>query len=196
MKTRILSWLLFTLCLVGVTAVWIVGPRPDPSVPAHRIPVLAMVPDFTLLDQFGKPFQKTALDGSVWIADFIFTSCAGQCPEMTRQMVLLQEKLPPEVRLVSFSVDPTRDTPDLLRRYAEQNGARQERWYFLTGDLPAVRELSLKTFSFAFDDSAQEITHSGRFALVDKRGAVRGTFDSSDPDAMKQLLAQAKELAR
>ena len=86
------------------------------------------VPDFSLTDQTEKTVTLNEMKGKVWIADFIFTSCGGTCPVMTEKMRKLQGTLPSEIRLVSFSVDPTRDTPKVLAAYAAEHGATSGRW--------------------------------------------------------------------
>ena len=98
------------------------------------LPIYGHVPDFSLLDQHGGAVTLAGLRGAPWIADFIFTRCGGQCPMMTARMRTIQERLPKgsRLRLVSISVDPAYDTPEVLARYAQHAGAG-ERWLFLTG---------------------------------------------------------------
>src|SRR5262245_9289536 len=93
-----------------------------------------VVPDFSLLEAGGRQITLQEFQGKVWIADFIFTSCAGMCPMMTSEMRKIQDALPQEIRLVSFSVDPARDTPAVLNDYADRFGADRRRWSFVTGD--------------------------------------------------------------
>src|SRR5260370_866763 len=88
-----------------------------------NLPSYYRLPDFSLTDQSGKPVTLHDLSGKVWVADFIFTNCGGTCPVMTGKMRKLQEALPPEIHLVSFSVDPERDTQKILAAYAEEYGA-------------------------------------------------------------------------
>src|SRR5207244_837513 len=115
----------------------------------------------------GRNITLQDLRGKIWIADFIFTSCAGTCPMMSAQMRKLQDSLPADIRLVSFSVDPGRDTPAVLASYATHFGAEPQRWVFLTGDRQALYDLSIKGFKLALDDTqgseTEPITHSSRF---------------------------------
>jgi protein SCO1/2 len=156
------------------------------------------VPAFSLLDQSGASVTLDDLKGRVWVADFIFTNCAGACPMMTDQMRKLEKLVPDEIRMVSFSVDPDRDTPKALAAYAAEHGASRDRWLFLTGEKHALYDLCVKGFKLPVDDSggttAEPIMHSTRFALVDKDGQVRGYYEGTDADDLKRLSADAKTL--
>src|SRR6184192_797945 len=108
------------------------------------------VPSFQLLNQEGQPFGSAQLAGKIWIADFIYTSCPGPCPMISTRMSELQKPLEKtDVHLVSFSVDPEKDTPDVLRGYAERLHAEPERWDFLTGRKSAIYNLSHNDFKLA-----------------------------------------------
>ncbi|MCH7812911.1 MAG: SCO family protein, partial [Planctomycetes bacterium] len=100
----------------------------------------------------------------------------------------------PDVRLVSFSVDPERDTPRVLRRYAERYGADPERWLFLTGDEALIRAVAVEGFKLGSMDDL--ILHSAKFALVDRTGAIRGYYDSGDADVVSRLAADIRGLVK
>jgi len=154
-------------------------------------------PSFTLTDQSGHSFDSGTLRGRAWIADFIFTSCAGSCPRMSEQMSLLQKRLPAEVRFVSISVDPQRDTPAVLAEYARRYSAQEGRWYLLTGPADAIAKIVQKGFrlSYAEGGSPEEpVTHSVRFVLVDRGGMIRGAYDSTEPSQFEQLIRDAGAL--
>lgn len=179
--------------------------RGNPSTDSSRLEIqteparTGEVPRFRLVDQAGRPLDSQSLRGRVWVADFIFTSCGGACPEMSRKMSLLQKKLPGEVQLVSVSVDPVRDSPPVLAAYAAQYGADPNRWHFLTGSPEAVQTLVQKGFrlSVAEGGSPEEpITHSQRFVLVDQEGRIRGYYDSNEPEKLDQLVRNASSLSR
>ncbi len=161
-------------------------------------PVYGQVPGFSLTESGGRTVTLNELQGKVWVADFIFTSCAGTCPVMSGQMRKLQDSLPKEIRLVSFSVDPLRDTPALLAGYAKNLGADPQRWMFLTGDRAALYNLSIKGFKLALDDAqgseAEPITHSSRFALIDRKGQIRGYYSGTDEDDLQRLSTDARKL--
>ena len=156
------------------------------------------VPEFTLTESSGRTVKLQDVLGKVWIADFIFTSCAGSCPLMTSQMRKLQDALPREIGLVSFSVDPNRDTPEVLAQYAKQYQADPQRWMFLTGDRAMLYDLSARGFKLAVDDSQgteqEPITHSSRFVLIDKDSRIRGYYSGTEEGDLKQLMLDAKSL--
>lgn len=163
-----------------------------------ELPKIAAVPDFRLTERSHRIVDRQQLAGSVWIADFIFTQCAGICPTMTARMRQLQDILPRDIRLVSFSVDPANDTPEALRAYADKFGADSERWMFLTGDSEAMHDLSISGFKLALDDSGgtaeEPITHSSRFVLVDREGWIRGYYGMDDAGSMERLTEDARKL--
>jgi protein SCO1/2 len=159
-------------------------------------PVLGDVPSFQLLEQGGDPYGSAQLAGRVWVANFIFTTCPDICPALTAQMKGLEERLSPEERpqRVSISVDPTRDTPDVLRRYAERHGAGPQ-WVFLTGERPAIASLLTDGFHVAFGDDgppSQPITHSDRFVLVDGAMRIRGYYHGRTPEELDRLVADVR----
>jgi len=155
------------------------------------------VPDFTLMERSRRSVTLEDLKGQVWVADFIFTRCAGICPAMSSKMLNLQQRLPREIRLVSFSVDPANDTPEVLTEYAKRYNADPERWLFLTGDPEAMQKLSVGGFKLGLDPTgtdAEPITHSSRFVLVDRQGHIRGYYGTEDADILDRIVADAKKL--
>ena len=153
------------------------------------------VPAFSLVDQNDAPVTDQSLRGKPWVAAFIFTRCAGPCPMMSANMAKLQQRVPhPDLKLVSFTVDPARDTPAVLKEYAKTFDADESRWSFLTGSaeaMAAVAKGMLLPFMPASGDG--DITHSTKFLLVDQVGAVRGIY-SSDAEGMDQLATDATAL--
>jgi cytochrome oxidase Cu insertion factor (SCO1/SenC/PrrC family) len=158
------------------------------------------VPNFQLTNQNNQPFCSTQLAGKIWIADFIFTSCPGPCPMVSSRMGELQRPLEKtDVHLVSFSVDPEKDTPNVLRGYAEKLKAQPARWDFLTGSKSMIYDLSKNGFKLAVSDGSDEAgvpVHSTRIVLVDRHGAIRGYYDALAPDAVTKLLADTSHLLR
>ena len=162
------------------------------------LPDYGPLPEFSLTDQQDRPVRLADLQGTVWVADFIFTRCAGQCPMMTAHMAELQRQFArsPHLRLVSFTVDPAHDTPGVLADYARHSGAG-ERWQFLTGEAEAVAALAQRGFRLGLSDegSPQEpITHSVRLVLMDRQGRLRGYYDATDAEAMRQLSRDIRRL--
>lgn len=160
------------------------------------LPVLAHLPDFRFTDQAGSSLGLSDLRGKVWIADFIFTRCPGPCPRMTSRMADLQKELSgqSDLALVSFSVDPEFDTPEVLARYADQFHADRGRWFFLSGDKRAIHELAKSGFLVGGVDDVT--LHTTRFVLVDRQGRVRGYYSSSDEEDLRKLANDARALLR
>lgn len=179
---------------VGLSVVAIRA-RPEP------LPELGTVPDFRLTGHDGQPFARASLLGRPFVADFIFTRCGGICPAMTARMAQLQRTLDPRVRLVSFSVDPEHDTPEVLSRYARDFGA-QPGWAFITGARPALHSLATEGFHLtameAPPDQAQgadgPFLHSGKFVLVDQQARIRGYYDSEEASEITRLVRDATRL--
>jgi protein SCO1/2 len=160
------------------------------------LPILATVPSFQLTDQAGHLFDSRSLDGHVWVADFIYTNCDGPCPMMSSQMRQVQTRTEefPDVKLVSFTVDPEHDTPEVLERYSKHFKAEPARWSFLTGDPKRLTEVGLTGFKLQGVDGS--LTHSTRFAVVDRRSRVRGYYLSSEDGFMRNLLHDIRQLER
>ena len=155
------------------------------------------VPEFTLVNQDGKNFGSPDLRGKIWIADFIYTTCPGPCPMISSRMSELQEPLKnTDVHLVSFSVDPAKDTPQVLRGYAEKLQAEPGRWDFLTGPQSTIYNLSRNGFKLAAGEEKGVPIHSTRMILVDRHGAIRGYYDAVEADAVTKLVADATHLLR
>ncbi len=170
----------------------------DKTSPPRPLEILFDVPAFSLTDQNAQPFSNTGLRGKVWIADFIFTQCASSCPQMTQQMIRLQHTLgDPAVHMLSFSVDPTRDTPAVLKQYLQIRGADQSRWTFLTSSKAADLDAVAKGFHIGAIDAGPDhpVQHSVEFLLIDSQQHVRGIYWLGDADSMQRLIHDAQTLA-
>jgi len=155
------------------------------------------VPEFSLINQDGKTFGSTDLRGKIWIADFIYTTCPGPCPMISSRMSELQEPLKnTDVHLISFSVDPAKDTPQVLRGYAEKLQAEPNRWDFLTGPQSTIYNLSRNGFKLAVGEEKGVPIHSTRIILVDRHGEIRGYYDAVQADAVTKLVADTTHLLR
>ena len=201
-------WALLVVAMVGIVATRVTrssSSSSSSSLPAsshargagdkfermYDAPVFA-----SLTDQDNKPVSSDDLRGKVYIADFIFTHCAGPCPMMTAKMAELQSLIRhPDVRLVSFTVDPQRDTPDVLKSYAQRHNADAARWLFLTGSVEQMRDLAVGYKVAAQREADESVTHSTHFLLVDRGGHVVGVYRNGDEDTVKSLVADATELA-
>jgi cytochrome oxidase Cu insertion factor (SCO1/SenC/PrrC family) len=164
-RIRMLLWGVLGAVLVGVMVLSIgslIRQEPLaplwPGVSSARLPVYGSVPDFTLIDQQGRPLRKTDLAGKIWIANFVFTNCPDECPLMTAEMAKLQADLADvlELRLVSITVDPQHDTPPILSQYAARFQADPERWFFLTGDKGTIYRLAREGFRLGVVDPTEQ----------------------------------------
>lgn len=201
--TRLLLWGLLLAVVAGVAAAAVCerrqrAARRESFERAAALPVLGSVPAFALTNRDGRVVRPADLAGAPWIADFVFTRCVSSCPLLSARLARLDRVLPPElgIHLVSFSVDPAHDTPAILERYARGLSASR-RWLFLTGGEEQIRRLSRQGFKLALEPGAatEAILHSTRFVLVDAAGAIRGTYQALDPEALRRIEADARALA-
>lgn len=167
-------------------------PQRDPP------PVIAAMPRFQLTDQAGKPFDSDArLRGQPWVANFIFTRCTTVCPVFTARMAAFEERTRDRgerLKLVSFSVDPEYDTPEVLAAYAANYKANLSRWSFLTGPVDEIKRVVTDSLKIALEEQpdkpvGQSILHGTHFALVDASMNIRGYYDLADADALDRMLA-------
>ena len=158
------------------------------------LPEYGSVPQFALTAQSGQPFDSQSLDGHIWIANFVYTTCPGPCPMMSHQMHGIQQSTAatPEVKLVSFTVDPEHDTPAVLAEYARHFAADPARWTFLTGDMARLNDLGLNAFKLNKVDGS--LDHSTRFVLVDAHRRIRGFYLSSEDEFPRNLLRDLRRL--
>jgi len=153
------------------------------------------VSSFALTDQTGAEFKSDSLSGHVWVANFMFTNCPGPCPRMSSQMHEIQTALAgQDIKLVSMTVDPDRDTPEKLAKYAAFYNATPGVWYFLTGPRETLNHLGQDVFKLNPVDGTFD--HSTRFVLVDRKSHIRGFYLTSEPDAIQRVIADAKSLLR
>ncbi|MEP6604336.1 MAG: SCO family protein [Spartobacteria bacterium] len=188
---------IFGLPLVIVTIFFMVWRSQVNHLVNRAVNSYGTLPAFQFVNQNGARFGSTDLEGKIWIADFIFTSCPGPCPMISSRMSELQKPLAKtDVNLVSFTVDPDKDTPEVLRDYAEKLHAQPQRWNFLTGPKTALYDLSANGFKLAATEEKGVPVHSTRMVLVDRHHIVRGYYDALAPDAVTKVLADANHLLR
>jgi protein SCO1/2 len=209
---------------------WIAGqvPRPfgvspftSPNQSAlETLGVYGEVPDFTLAERSGRRITRADLLGKVWIANFIYTQCTETCPTQSLQILQLQSEFArePDLRLVSITVDPERDTPEVLARYAQRYEADPERWLFLTGSKRAIYNLAADGFkltvvdpddpkqtsgmlpflgprpAFATHGSKGLVIHSSRFVLVDRHARIRAYHQPTDQESLERLRRNLRAL--
>lgn len=171
--------------------------------PASLPPKGKAIADFNLLDQAGREVTLKTFQGQVWIANFVFTTCPSICPEVTRSVAGLQKELERSknaAKIVTFTVDPETDTPDILKKYGEQYGADFSRWTFLTArSVKDMRNVVEGNFKTAMGDKQinaagmYDIAHTTKLVLVDQDGNHRGYF-SSDSKGMGHLIEASSAL--
>ena len=160
------------------------------------------IADFAFTNQNGKVITQKDYENTIYVADFFFTTCPTICPKMTDNMVWLQNQLKnnPEVKLLSFSVTPDIDTPEVLKKYAIEKGVDDARWNLVTGDKKDIYYLARKSYLAVKTGKPEELydmVHTENFILVDKNKRIRGFYDGTNLDQptndpktknMKQLL--------
>ena len=160
------------------------------------LPISGSVPDFEFTDSNGETITREDMEGKVWVADFIFTTCTMACPIMTGNMNIIHKSFKDDnnVRIISISVYPEYDTPEVLKEYASRYNANTDRWHFLTGPEESVKNI-IKT-GFKIGDYEDIIFHSEKFALVDVRGNIRGYYSGMETEDMSKLKKDIKKLLR
>ncbi len=189
--------------LIGIVTLTAIRPllRHIPEPP----PVLSQLPEFSLVSAEGKPFGSAELRGQVYVANFFFTSCRSICPAIMKGMARLQDGLLQRdirgIRLVSISVDPEHDTPEVLGDYGKALGVDPARWTLLTGDPERVRRLVVEGFKTPDlpqpqgDGAAMQIAHTGKLVLVDGSGHIRGYY-GSDESGLDEVFNRAQHVLR
>jgi protein SCO1 len=190
----------FSLGIVLGTFFWLkLAPRPGLSgwgvKPLEGLRRYGAVPEFSLTERSGKKVTLANLRGTIWVADFIYTTCTDTCPLQTSEMGKLQSEWSDKLglKLVSFSVDPEKDTAEVLSRYADRYKADSQRWLFLTGAQEEITRLVQEGFKLSAvpvvnaESAEGVIMHSPRFVLVDRQAQIRGYYDSRDQQALERL---------
>jgi protein SCO1/2 len=186
-KIRFTSYIIVAITLFGTYMM-------KDSKNDYQLPKLGSIPSFEFTDSDGNLISQEELSGKVWVADFIFTTCTMACPVMTGNMNLIHKafKNNDKVRIVSISVYPEYDTPEILKEYASRYNANTNRWHFLTGPEENVK-LVIKN-GFKMGDYEDIIFHSEKFALVDQNGNIRGYYNGMKTDDIKTLKKDIRVL--
>lgn len=160
--------------------------------------VFNQIPDFSFTSQTGHTISQDQLDGHIYVADFFFATCPDICKDMSSQLVRVQEAFQdePQVKLVSFTVNPEYDTQEVLKEYGERYGANPAKWHFLTGDREQIYTLAQKGFYLPVMqvEGQQDFIHSEKFMLVDKNRYVRGIYDGTDAADVDRLILEIRVL--
>ena len=203
-KTEWVVWGALVLTLLSIAAAFVRSKFLQAGRPVE-LPLAYALPDFTLTNQNGRAVSLADLRGQVWVADIIFTRCAGPCPRLTEQMSQLQSALSKDpVKLVSLTTDPEFDTAEVLKRYGERFAATPDRWMFLTGAKEQIARLAIDGLKLAAVEKKPEerenerdlFIHSLLLVVVDQKGRLRASFESDDPDWKPKVLAAVRKLLR
>ncbi|HLE36868.1 MAG TPA: SCO family protein [Candidatus Acidoferrales bacterium] len=208
-------WGLLILVLIGVVGAGIrslILPKPASkqalSVGRRQPPAYGSVPDFSFIERSGQRVERAEFLGRIWVVDLIYTRCPDTCPLQSAEMARLQAEFVNEadIRLVSITVDPARDTLAVLSRYAKRFGADPKRWLFLTGEKEAIYRFVQEGLRLPVMDPGSRargaggrgvtLLHSSRFVLVDREARIRGYYESSDMESLRQLREDVKTLLR
>lgn len=160
------------------------------------------IPDFILVNQLGDTITHTSFESKIYVTDFFFTVCPGICPKMTDNMLLLQEAFlkDDEVRFLSHSVTPKRDSVSVLRDYADNKGIIDNKWHLVTGDRTEIYDLGRNHY-FVEEDLGKErddddFLHTENFLLIDKNKHIRGIYNGLNKVAITQLIADIQTLKK
>ncbi len=202
MKGKSVFILTFFLAVVVFSAI-AMGVSKQPSDTVNTLPEFNDLKEFSLefIDQRQQVQSIADFEGSVWVTGLIFTRCAGQCPEMMRQLKQLDDLLidKENVSLVPVSVDPDHDTPEVLERYAEKFNATGAHWKFLTGSAENMERLAREGLLLGSSEAGSEeefIFHSRKLVLIDQRLNVRGYYDAFEAEDMSALAQDLQQLLR
>ncbi len=226
--TELSRWIFWAGLTVGVAFVaalgWWTGLGSRANVgstdghPLEGLKVFGTVPPFSLIERSGMPVTRDDLMGKVWIANFIYTHCPDTCPLQTANMARVQRDLEDirDLRLVSITVDPERDSPPVLKEYADRYEADPNRWLFLTGEKDAIYRLAQEGFRLSLVDPGQRVErrlfaptpvfahhgesgkrfiHTSRFVLVDREARIRGYYPGTDEEALQRLRRDVRILS-
>lgn len=160
------------------------------------------VPDFDLTDQNGNRITAAATKGKIYVADFIFTRCGTICPKLSTELGRVQEAFAQndKVLILSHTIDPEYDTPEVLAGYAKRYEAKPGKWYFLTGDKTQLYQLAHKGYYIAAQEAEQKgepdetFSHSDKLILIDSAGHIRGFYDGTSKKDVDRLILEIKVL--
>ncbi len=168
---------------------------------SQTIMSFGQAPSFELTERSGRIVNSKELSGKIWLASFTFTRCLGVCPVMNARAKQLQDAIlampgAEDVVLVSFTVDPDNDTPEVLAAKAKQMDADVNRWLWLHGPRDKVWSIAGKGFKLAVEEDPgnpdMPIAHSSKFVIVDRNGQIHGYYDSLDPKVVETVLAELR----
>lgn len=177
----------------------IFGPKTYEANNGKTDTVYHAIQDFSFINQDGQAVTQKTFEGSIYVADFFFTTCRTICPVMSTQMQRVAEvyKGNNEVKFLSHTVDPEIDTVEQLKRYAIQHNADAKQWMFVTGDKKALYDVARVSYlldASQGDGGPDDFIHTQNFALVDKDKHVRGYYDGTDTTDINRLIKDIEVL--
>jgi cytochrome oxidase Cu insertion factor (SCO1/SenC/PrrC family) len=203
-KTSWMVWGAMALTLLAILLAFVLRQIREKAVRSLLFPTGLPLADFTLTNQLGQPVSLRDLKEQVWIANIIFTRCAGPCPRLTAQMSELQAALQKNkpVKLVTLTTDPEYDSPSVLKQYSEGFSGDPARWWFLTGSKKQIADVAIDGLKLTAiekepakrEDPADLFIHSLLMVVVDKQGRVRAAFESTEEGWKEKVLATTRYL--
>lgn len=156
------------------------------------------IPEFSFVNQDNQVVDNESLSDFIYVSDFFFRNCPTICPKVKKQMLRIYDKYEDEsqVKFISHTIDPKRDTVEALKVYAEKLGVDHDKWYFLTGDKDEIYDIADDYFNVAIEDSSVPggFDHSGKIILTDKQGHVRAFCEGTDPESIPQFIKDVATL--
>ncbi|MBD3723713.1 MAG: SCO family protein [Flavobacteriaceae bacterium] len=160
-----------------------------------------IIQDFEFTNQNGKKITQKDYENKIYVADFFFTTCPTICPKMTDNMVWLQDQIKnnPKVMLLSHSVTPDIDTPEVLKKYALEKGVIDSKWNLVTGNKKDIYYIARKSYLVIKTGKPEELydmVHTENFVLVDQKRRIRGFYDGTNLEEVKKLLDDINYLSK
>jgi len=155
--------------------------------------IYPVIPNFSFINEDGEVVTEKDFKNKVYVADFFFVTCPTICPVMKKNMLTVynEYKENPEVKILSHTIDPEHDTPEVLKKYATDLGISGKMWQFVTGDKEKIYDIGQKHYMVsALEDSSQAggYIHSGAFVLIDKDRHIRGMYDGTTEEGTAKLI--------
>ena len=155
------------------------------------------IPDFKAVNQYGDSIKSINLDDNIYVADFFFTTCPSICPVMHRNMLKVYQEFKdmPDLKIISYTIDPRHDSVAVLKNYADKLGIAGNRWWLLQGNKEEIYQLSSSYLvTSPTEDAKEKFIHDGFFILVDKQKHIRGQYNGTSPEEVDKLIADIKIL--
>ncbi|MBL4625034.1 MAG: SCO family protein [Flavobacteriales bacterium] len=157
------------------------------------------IADYSFTNQYGETITQDSLKGNIVVVDFFFTTCGSICPEMSNQMMVVQERFREmdDIKILSHTVNPEYDSIDILKAYAEEYGAIKNKWHFVTGEKEALYKMGVNSYLIPTQEDVLApggFLHSEMFVLIDKEQHIRGFFDGTNSNEVNDLINAIKFL--